>query len=68
YISVPKPIQTMEHRGSRTSERQMRFLTLAIIVLVPLTIGTLGLVAFAYLGDLSPHHVDITEPVAIDAD
>ncbi len=46
----------------------MRLLTLAIIVLVPLIVATLGLVAFAYLGDLSPRHVDVTEPVAIDAD
>ncbi len=46
----------------------MSFLTVLKIIAVLLALALLGLVAFAYLGDLSPHQVDIVEPVAIDAD
>ena len=31
-------------------------------------LALLGLVAFAYLGDLSPRQVDVVEPVSIDVD
>ena len=33
-----------------------------------LVLGFLALVAFAYLGDLSPETVDVTEPVTLDAE
>lgn len=45
----------------------MSFLTVLKIAAVVLALALLGLVAFAFLGDLSPRQVDVVEPVAIDA-
>ena len=49
-------------------EEQMKFRTFIKVVAVILVLTLLGLVAFAYLGDLSPRQVDILEPVSIDVD
>ena len=38
----------------------------ALITLVVLAF--LALVAFAYLGDLTPERVDVTQPVTLDAE
>jgi len=46
----------------------MRFLTILKIVAILVILALFGLLAFAYLGDLSPRQVDILEPVTIDAD
>lgn len=37
-------------------------------LLVLAIIAFLGLVAFAYLGNLAPSQVEITQPVTLDAD
>ncbi len=42
--------------------------TVLKIVVVIMLLALLGLVAFAYLGDLSPRQVDVVEPVSIDVD
>ncbi len=44
----------------------MKSRTVLKIVAVILVLALLGLVAFAYLGDLSPRQVDVVEPVSID--
>jgi hypothetical protein len=33
-----------------------------------LVLGFLGLVAFAYLGDMAPVQTDVTQPVTLNAD
>jgi hypothetical protein len=43
-----------------------RFLFKLLAVLVLL--GALGLVGYAYLGDLSPDQTDVSEPVNLNAD
>lgn len=42
----------------------MKFIVKAVFILVIL--GFLGLVGFAYLGDLSPKQVPVTKPVVLD--
>ncbi|WP_268760239.1 hypothetical protein [Candidatus Rhodobacter oscarellae] len=39
----------------------MRFLTILVFL------GGIGLVGYAYLGDLSPEQEDVSEPVMLDA-
>lgn len=41
-------------------------LFMALVFLIIL--GFIGLVGFAYLGDLSPQERDVSQPVAIDVD
>lgn len=43
----------------------MRIILKLIVVLVIL--GGIGLVGYAYLGDLSPDQSDVTAPVMLDA-
>lgn len=38
------------------------------LVVFLLVIGTLGLVGYGYLGDLSPNQADVSEPVNLNAD
>lgn len=38
------------------------------LVVFLLVIGALGLVGYAYLGDLSPTQTDVSEPVNLNAD
>lgn len=38
------------------------------LVFVLVVLGFIGLVSYAYLGDLSPVQRDITQPVTLDAD
>ena len=38
------------------------------LVLFLLVVGALGLVGYAYLGDLSPDQTDVSEPVDLNAD
>jgi hypothetical protein len=38
------------------------------LVLFLLVIGALGLVGYAYLGDISPEQTDVSEPVNLNAD
>jgi hypothetical protein len=38
------------------------------LVLFLVVIGALGLVGYAYLGDLSPNQSDVSEPVNLNAD
>lgn len=40
------------------------FKFLAVLVIL----GSLGLVGYAYLGDLSPEQTDVTTPVQLNAD
>jgi hypothetical protein len=44
----------------------MGILLKLIVVLVFL--GSIGLVGYAYLGDMSPEQVDVTKPVFLNAD
>lgn len=37
-------------------------------LLVLLVLGFLGLVGYAYLGDLSPDRVEVNEPVTLDVE
>lgn len=37
-------------------------------VLILVLLGAIGLVGYAYLGDLSPAQTTITQPVVLDAD
>jgi hypothetical protein len=38
------------------------------LLLVLVVLGFMGLIGYAYLGDLSPVQSDVTQPVTIDAD
>jgi hypothetical protein len=38
------------------------------LVFVLAVLGFIGLVGYAYLGDLSPVQQDVTQPVTLDAD
>lgn len=38
------------------------------LVLFLVVIGALGLVGYAYVGDISPDQTDVSEPVNLDAD
>ena len=38
------------------------------LVLFLVVIGALGVVGYAYLGDISPDQPDVSEPVNLDAD
>jgi hypothetical protein len=38
------------------------------LVLFLLVVGAVGLVGYAYLGDLSPDQTDVSEPVDLNAD
>lgn len=38
------------------------------LVLFLVVIGALGVVGYAYLGDISPDQTDVSEPVNLDAD
>jgi hypothetical protein len=41
------------------------FLKLVVFLVI---LGALGLVGYAYLGDLSPDQTDVSEPVDLNAD
>lgn len=36
------------------------------VLLFLIVLGVIGLVSFAYLGDLSPDQVEMSEPVSLD--
>jgi hypothetical protein len=38
------------------------------LVLFLVVVGALGVVGYAYLGDISPDQTDVSEPVNLDAD
>ncbi|WP_267138228.1 hypothetical protein [Anianabacter salinae] len=38
------------------------------LILIALLFGGIGLVGYAYLGDLSPDQSDVTTPVILNAD
>ena len=38
------------------------------LILILIVLGGLGLVGYAYLGDLSPEREAVSEPVELDAD
>ena len=38
------------------------------LVFLLVILGFIGLVGFAYLGDLSPQQVEVTQPVTLDVD
>lgn len=46
----------------------MSYLTVLKIFAALLAIALLGLVGFAFLGDLSPRQADVVEPFLINAD
>ncbi len=41
-----------------------RLLKLLLFLLI---VGLLGLIGYAYIGDLSPNQVDVSEPVELNA-
>lgn len=44
------------------------FSVLFKLTLVLVVFGGIGLVGYAYLGDLSPEQTDVVEPVTLNAD
>ena len=51
-------------RGRRGARDMGRLLKLLLFLIV---IGAIGLVGYAYLGDLSPEQTDVSEPVELNA-
>lgn len=43
-------------------------ITLLKIIFVLVLLGGIGLVGYAYLGDLSPEQTDVVEPVTLQVD
>jgi len=41
--------------------------TILKFIAILLILGTIGLVGYAYLGDLSPQQTDVVTPVQLDA-
>jgi len=60
---VPQSARTEADMGTRKTMGRLFKLVLFLIV-----IGALGLVGYAYLGDLSPDQDEVTEPVEFDAE
>ena len=46
----------------------MRYFLVLKIIAIPLAVVLLGLVAYAYLGDLSPRQFTVTESIELNAD
>lgn len=58
------PIPGRKTRGRKGATHMVRLLKIIFFLLL---IGALGLVGYAYLGDLSPEQSDVSEPVELDA-
>jgi len=48
-------------KGSRSVIRLLKALVFLILI------GIVGLIGYAYLGDLSPSRVEVNQPVTLDA-
>jgi hypothetical protein len=74
YIKQTKPrgltrqvrVSAKPGRTGRRGKAMGRFLLKLLVFLV--VVGAVGLVGYAYLGDISPTQTDVSEPVNLNAD
>lgn len=56
----------VSHPDERNRQRTTRMRHIVKLVLILAVLGGIGLVGFAYVGDLSPQRSQVSEPVSLD--